>query len=176
MFFEFCGNVGTYFQWAYVATLQNLRHAEITIYPSQTDGKLKHTSFGKTTAASSEEISTIRCVCMCFELIQRETKLWRLSCSCPQRAHLSPHAPAWSSGPALSASCTLIHPRCRRDVTSLACSLSLTAALQQSYTRTADLHQRCASLALLHLIKVLHRNKRRADYSIDQRSSTALWG
>ncbi len=82
-------------------------------------------ALAKTTAASSEEISTIRCVCVCvLSWFREKQNSGDYLAAVTQRAHLSPHAPAWSSGPALSALCTLIHPRCRRDVTSSVISVA----------------------------------------------------
>lgn len=111
-------------------------------------------ALARTTAASSEEISTIGCVCMCVELIQKEKTSGDYLAVVTQSAHLSPmhlrKAQVWLSLPHVR-----WFTRDASETWPLACSLSLTAALQQSYTRTADLHQRCSSPALLHLIKVL---------------------
>lgn len=70
----------------------------------------------------------------------------------------------------LSQSCVLWFTWNTAEMWPLPRSLSVTGTLQKGYIRTVDLHQRRASLVLLHLIKVLALEQKRADYSIDPES------
>ncbi len=137
-----------------LVTFQNLRHAEITIYPSQTDCKLKPTSFGKDHCCIiRRDFHYKMCVYVRWADSERNKTLAIISQLSPRGLTSAPMR-LREAQVRLSRPRVLWFTRDAGETWPLACSLSLTAALHQSYTRTADLHQRCASLAL-HLIKVL---------------------
>lgn len=125
-------------------------------------------ALARTADASSEEISTIRyvCVCVCWADSERNKTLAIISQLSPRGLTSTP-ARLREAQVRLSRPRVLWFTRDAGETWPIACTLSLTAALQQSYTRTADLHQRCASLACFIWLNSWHGNKRGADYCID---------